>query len=130
MKKIITPTTVSLTSDPVEITSQTTFVALGLESTDTVTFWLVLLTDPVRPSCDCPPAGVTLPSILAETQLQCCGANVQITATNPVVILDYPQGFKVRLKLNVTGAATTQTVMMQDATTTNVTERMRGCACP
>jgi hypothetical protein len=128
MKSLITPATLSGISPPFEIREQITVVALGLEPLDTVSFWLVLQTTPVRDPCACPPGQVVLPAVLDEVQLRCCDVPVVLTRTKPFVVLDAPQGITMRAKL-VTLTPSTQSVVYEETTTANVNDRMRGCPC-
>lgn len=128
MKQIITSDTLNGISLPFEIAHQITVVALGLEPLDTVTFWFVLQTTPVRDPCACPPGQVVLPAVLDEVQYLCCDVPVVLTRARPFVVLDAPQGVTMRAKL-VTLIPSTQVVAYQETTTVNVNDRMRGCPC-
>jgi hypothetical protein len=115
-------------SETFEATSQITVTALGLEDGDTVSFWIVLLTDMQRDPCSCPPGRVTLPQVLDEVPLQCCGEPVLLTRDNPFVIIDAPLNQLMRAKL-VTALPSTQLVYFNFTNTHNVNDRLRGCPC-
>ena len=110
-------------SDTFEITSQVTITALGLEPEDQVTIWLTLLSEPLKGDCPCPPAMVQLPQVLDEVQLTCCGTPVVLSRQNPFVVLDAPQGIKLRAKLN-SPVLTTQRVLLRETTSKPI-----GCQC-
>lgn len=118
-------------SEPFEIVNQVTVVALGLEPGDEVTFWLVILTKPRVDPCLCPPGQVVLPEIADEVQLTCCDEPIVLSRTRPFVVLDAPQGQKIRAKLNeaAPGVPSTQVVRYSETTTRNVNDRLRGCPC-
>lgn len=101
-----------LVSDPFLIESQITIVALGLQTGDTVDFWIDLVSDPVNA-----PGGVVLPTILQSTLLQTNGCSVQLTPANNWIVLDAPQGFLLHAQLHIAGPATIQRVMMNENTT-------------
>jgi hypothetical protein len=128
VKTLINKDTISGVSETFEIASQATFVALGLEPGDTITFFLVLLSEALRPACPCPPYAVTFPSIVDEVPLLCNGEPITLSRDNPFVVLDAPQGFKLRAKLNATVPYTTQILLMNELTTTAINDRLRGCA--
>lgn len=102
-------------SDTFEISSQVTITALGLEPTDQVTFWLTLLSEPLKGECPCPPLTVQFPQVLDEVQLACCGTPVVLSRENPFVVLDAPQGIKLRAKINAQ-MLTTQRVLLRETT--------------
>lgn len=115
-------------SDPFEVSDQVTVFAQGLEPTDTVTFFLVALSKFVGTPCVCPPGNVVLPAVVDETPLLCCDTPIVLDFEHPWVIIDAPQGLKIRAKLTA-ALITTQVVAYNETNTKNVTERMRGCAC-
>lgn len=126
---LIDKDTVSGVSDPFEIDIQVTVMALGLEPLDTVTFSIVQLSDPARVACECPPAAVVFPSIIDDIPLTCCGEPITLSRTRPYVILDAPQGAKIRATLNTNAPPDTQFVFYTVTNTQNVNDRMRGCPC-
>lgn len=113
----------------IEYGGQMTVAAIGLEPGDYIEFQMVniLGTDPDR--CECPPGRVELPSVAGFALLKCCGENIQVTADNPVVILDNPQRVFLRAVLY---AADTSGIYAWaiDSSTSNVNDRLRGCPCP
>lgn len=130
-KKLIDKLTVAGTSDPFDIGEQVTVVALGLEPTDVVYFEIVLLSDPVRNMCACPPLLVTPVSVIDAVPLLCCGERVELTRNKPFVVIDVPQNAKLRAVLQQTppGPITTQFVYYSTTNTKNVNDRLRGCPC-
>jgi hypothetical protein len=129
VKVLIDKDTISGISNPFEIAEQVTVMALGLEPDDTVTFFIVLLSIPPRVQCECPPVQVQFVSIVDEVPLVCNGNPVTLSRDNPFVVLDAPQGFKLRAKLNqvITAPLSTQTVFLNERTTTHINDRLRGC---
>ena len=61
-------------------------------------------------------------------QLSCCGEPVVLSRDRPFVVLDAPQGSKLRARLETT-LQDTQVVWFQNTATTNVNDRLRGCPC-
>lgn len=116
-------------SDVFDIEGETTFIALGLEDTDEVTFWIVLLTDPLQPSCVCPPITPVGVQILDEIQHTCCGTPIVLTRENYYYIHDAPVGVKMRAKLENSEQLSTQKVFKVRSNTRNITSQMRGCPC-
>lgn len=115
-------------SEPAVLTQQMTIMAQGLEDTDEVTLWLVQLSSFDAPQCSCPPGKVTLPQVMSENQLMCCGQPVVLTPEQPFVIVDAPLGWRLRAKWNIS-VPTTQVVSFRYTNTPNVNDRMRGCPC-
>lgn len=132
MKDLITPNQVAEVSETFEIDDQITLIAFGLELDDVVEVWMVQLTDAAKGQCPCTPYGVVLPSIRSESQLLCCGEPVLLTPDQPFLVLDAPQHTKLRIKLirpdNLIPLAN-QYVGLIAKTTTNINDRLRGCAC-
>lgn len=116
-------------SAPFVVTNQVTVVARGLEPGDEVTLWLVLMTEPMKDPCSCPPGQVVLPDVLDEVQLECCGEPIVLTRERSWAIIDSPQQTPIRAKLALVGAPSTQSVYLNDTNTANVNDRMRGCPC-
>jgi hypothetical protein len=116
-------------SDVFDIDGETTFIALGLEDTDQVTFWIVLLTDPLQPSCVCPPIAPVGTQVLDEIQHTCCGTPIVLTRERYYYIHDAPIGVKMRVKLENSSLLTTQKVFKMRTSTMNITSQMRGCPC-
>lgn len=117
-------------SNVFDLNSQVTIWALGLEPEDEVTFWMVLLTDPLKPSddCACPPLAPIGPQILDEVQLTCCSEPIVLSRERPYAVIDAPIGAKLRAKL-ASGIISTQKVVMTTTATTNISSYMRGCPC-
>lgn len=133
---LITKNTLSGVSEPFEITEdlkQITVNAYNLGAAERISFYVVALSELVKSACgNCPPA-VQLPTVVDEMPLLCCGERITLTRSQPWVILDAPQGTKLRAKLeNNAGTVlvpTTQLVVWNKTNTANVNDRMRGCAC-
>lgn len=117
-------------SNVFDLNSQVTVWALGLEPADEVTFWLVLLTDPLKPTelCPCPPLAPIGPQILDEVQLTCCSDPITLSRERPYAVIDAPVGAKLRAKLEA-AMITTQKVVMTTTQTNNISSYMRGCPC-
>lgn len=126
---LIDKNTISGISEPFEIDTQVTVMALGLDPLDTVSFAIVQLSDPARVQCECPPGNVVFPSVIDEVPLMCCGEPIELTRDNPYVVFDSPQGAKIRATLNFDGVPATQYVFYVVTNTQNVNDRMRGCPC-
>ena len=131
---LISRNVVSGVSDPFEIDEQVTVYAYNLGVNERVSFHIVALSELIKSACgNCPPA-VTLPTVVDEMPLECCGEPILLTRLQPWVILDAPQGAKIRAKLeNTAGTAVlvpnAQLVVWNKTNTANVNDRMRGCAC-
>lgn len=127
MNTLITSTKVI--SDPFEISNQITVYAFGLEPDDVIEFYILSITRPEINPCACPPGNVVLPAIDDELQLKCCGVPITLSRDNPYVIMDTPQGAKLRAKLVAPAAPSTQLVIYKETNTQNVNDRLRGCPC-
>ena len=115
-------------SQPITLKAQYTFAAFGLLGADEVLFEAVLLTDPLKAGCQCPPGQVAMPTVAQSFPLTCCGAQIKLTPDQPFIVLDAPQGFLIRASWNV--LPTTGQVVLYEATTTpNLNGRLRGCPC-
>lgn len=130
---LISRTIISGVSEPFEVAKQVTVYAYNLQPGEQVAFYLVALSELVKSACgNCPPA-VTLPTVVDEMQLECCGEPVILTRAQPWVIIDSPQAAKIRAKLETSGGTAVvpnnQLVVYNETNTLNVNDRMRGCAC-
>lgn len=130
---LINRNTLTGISEPFDVSGQLTIYAYNLVGTEKVVFEIVALSELVKSACgNCPPA-VQLPTVVDAIPLQCCGELIQLSREMPWVIIDSPQGAKVRAKLQTNmGAAVTPTdqlVVYSTTNTLNVNDRMRGCAC-
>lgn len=115
-------------SDTFEIPvgGQVTVVGLGLQHGDEVTFELVF-TPAIQPDlCACPPGIVELPSVAASTPLVCCGQTVTLTVDQPFVVLDTPQGMRVRGVIDSVDPSNIW-VWAINTKTPHVTDTLRGC---
>ena len=129
---LISRTRLDGVSDTFEILSQITVYALGLQPGDVVSFYVTLVSDIVRSACVCPPGVVVLPGVADEVQHTCCGVPVTLTPEKPFVILDAPQGIRMRAKLtqfDPNEPLSTQVVWYNNTNTANVNDRLRGCPC-
>lgn len=118
-------------SDTFQINSQVTIYALGLQPGDVVSFYTCLISDLVRAACVCPPGNVVLPAVIDEVQLTCCGEPVILTPDKPFVVLDAPQGVRMRAKLtqfDPNEPLSTQIVWF-NVTNSAINDRLRGCPC-
>jgi hypothetical protein len=118
-------------SDTFEIApgEQFTVSASGLEVGDTVTFSLVSISRFVPDPCICPPFNVTLPSVTDEVPLRYGADPITLTRDRPYVILDAPQGLKLRAQVNTLALPlTTQVVAYEKTKTPFPSEYMRGAA--
>lgn len=129
MPLLIDKDTVDGVSPTFHIGEQITVYAMGLESTDEVSLHMVILTDPAKPGCPCPPYNPTLPEVQDEVPLRCCGQEIILTRERPFVILNAPQRVKLRAKINNPGPLDTQTVWYEETTTKELTDEFRGCQC-
>lgn len=114
-------------SQPIELRSQLTFVAFGLQTGEEVTFEVVLLSTPITPTCQCPPGQVVLPDVIQSFPLTCCEEPIVLTAERPYVVVDAPQGFLIRARWDVLPTQG-QVVYYQETNTPNLTDCLRGCA--
>lgn len=120
-------------SDPFEVAGQITVYAYNLQPGERISFEVVALSELVKTACgSCPPA-VVLPSIVDAMPLNCCGEIITLTRDRPWVIIDSPQGAKLRAKLETSAGVAVvpsdQLVVYSTTNTLNVNDRMRGCAC-
>lgn len=125
---------ISPTSRYFYIDHQLTIVAIGMRPGDFITFEVVEANPAARAKqcgCDLLPSGkIALAAVQELTCPSCVGSPrpVTLTASNPVVILDYPQGFFIRAIYNGDGLQDgTVLVRAFDSDTTDVTPEMRGC---
>ena len=131
---LISRNVVSGISEPFEVSKQVTVNAYNLQVGQRVSFYIVALSELIKSACgNCPPA-VTLPTVVDEMPLLCCGERIVLTRDNPWVIIDSPQGTKIRAKLETASSGevvvpTDQLVVYNETNTENVNDRMRGCAC-
>ena len=131
---LISRNVVSGVSEPFEVSKQVTVNAYNLQVGQRVSFYIVALSELIKSACgNCPPA-VTLPTVVDEMPLLCCGERIVLTRDNPWVIIDSPQGTKIRAKLETASSGevvvpTDQLVVYNETNTENVNDRMRGCAC-
>lgn len=135
MKMLISRDTLDGVSTPFEVIDQITVYAFGLEATQRVAFYMVGLSEVLKASCGtgCPPL-VTLPTVIDEMQLKCCGEPIYLTRDQPWVVIDSPQSVKIRAKLedelgDPQVPAVQTFVGFRPTNTVNVNDRMRGCAC-
>lgn len=115
-------------STPFDLIDQVTVQAMGLHAGDEVHLEIVLLSDMTPPACACPPGRPTLPAVIDAVPLSCCGEPVVLSRDQPFVVLDAPQGSKLRARLETT-MQDTQVVWFQNTATPNVNDRLRGCPC-
>lgn len=114
-------------SDTFEIPldGQVTVSALGLQPGDVISFELVF-TPAIQPDfCASPPCTVDLPSVAAATPLIVRGTKVTLTAGNPFVVMDAPQGMRVRAVMEE-GDQSQIWVWATKTQTPNVTDNLRG----
>ena len=119
-------------SDTFLIGTQSTVYAMGLQPGDVVEFFVCLVSDLVRSACVCPPGNVVLPSVVDEVPLTCCGVPITLDRDKPFVVLDAPQGIRLRAKLtqlDPNEPLSTQIVWFNNTHTANVNDRLRGCPC-
>lgn len=119
--------------------NQVTVVGHGLQPDDYITFEAVETNAaPMAKNCGCdfvPAGAISLNSILELTCAACNGvvSPVVLTAANPVVVLDHPQGFYLRAVYHGTGLATGEVIVRAtDTETRDLTDALRGCPerCP
>lgn len=118
-----------------DIPSQVTITAFGLQPDDYITFEALQLTPGARAfACGC----VLTPAqeaLIADTQqLQCPSCDsavlrpVRLTPSNPVVVLDSPQGISLRAVYHGTGLDLRSVrVTATHSDTSDLTDAMRGC---
>lgn len=130
---LITRTVLDGVSSPFEVADQITVSAYSLGPTDRVRFYIVGLSEVLKAACGCPPGAVQLPSVIDEMPLNCCGNPIELTRQQPWVVIDSPQGVKLRAKLEDSSGSplvpTDQLVVYKATNTRHVNDRMRGCAC-
>lgn len=130
---LINRNTLTGISEPFDVNQQLTVYAYNLVGTQRVSFEIVALSELVKSACgNCPPA-VQLPAVVDAMQLKCCGDPILLTRDQPWVIIDVPQGSKIRARLEndmgVNVVPDDQLVVYNTTNVPNVNDRMRGCAC-
>ena len=141
MKTLITNTTLTGVSETFDVDTQLTMFAFGLQANMRVSLWIVKISDPLAARCECPPFPVQLAQVEDEFPHECCNTPVYLTQDAPWVIIDAPQGVKMRAKLEEnTGTESApvwelvappdgQLVYIVETKVQNVTDCMRGCRC-
>lgn len=91
------------TSEPFTIEKQVTLFATGLQGADKVVVEVVSMSKSGPQGDLCCPGPVALPEVQATTPLIVCGcdgvkAAVELTATNPWVVLNYPHEIPLRAR--------------------------------
>lgn len=127
---LIDKDTVSAVSQPFEVTTQLTIFAAGLAGSDYVELEVVAITPARRPSGDCPPYPVVLPTVSWSAPLKCCGDPIRLTPDQPFILLDHPQATKLRARLVTSDVGWTDKVVWFEVTKVeHPNDRMRGCSC-
>lgn len=114
---------------------QITISAIGIQGDDYITFERVELQAGKMPDvCGCIIISSTKPSIIGTAELNCptCEESepqpIRLTRTNPIVVLDYPQGSALRAIYHGGGLETGEVyVVARQSNTTNLTDELRGC---
>lgn len=114
---------------------QVTISAMGIQGDDYITFERVELASGKMPEvCGCTIVSATKPSVIGTAELNCptCEESVpqpvRLTRTNPIVVLDYPQGSALRAVYHGGGLETGEVyVVARQSNTTNLTDELRGC---
>lgn len=113
---------------------QLTIVGIGLPPGDYITFEVVESNPATRArNCGCdlvPPGKIALAAAQVLVCPSCKGTiePIKLTPTNPVVILDHPQGFFIRAVYHGNGLQQGSiSVRAFDSNTPNISVEMRGC---
>lgn len=114
---------------------QITISAIGIQGDDYITFERVELQAGKMPDvCGCIIISASQPTIIGTAALNCptCEESepqlVRLTRTNPIVVLDYPQGSALRAIYHGPGLQTREVyVVARETSTTNLTDELRGC---
>lgn len=130
-------TSANLDSPVFELDTQRTVVGIGLQPGDYITFEVITVAPAARAKiCGCRilAAGSAMVDGLQELVCPSCEsedtvpAPVKLTAANPVVILDSPQGSLIRAMYHGTGVGLrTVTVWTTHSDVGSLTAEMRGC---
>jgi len=127
--RLISRESLSNLSVPFEVTprGQVQLFASGLEPDDYVEIEMVK----IGAAGDGAGTGrVTLPAVIWSAPLRCeNGQPVRLTADFPVVVVDYPQRVKLRLRFEGDLSMGDKEVWASDVSFTAVSDRMRGCRC-
>lgn len=129
MKMLFYPGQYATVSAPFSIPmgGQLTVMGLGLFDSDTITFEVLYVPTARGEACECPPLNAELPQASSTAPLTCCdGTPITLTEDKPFVILDAPQGFILRAKIDATDP-TGVISWLTETKTANVTDAMRGC---
>lgn len=113
----------------VPVGGQVQVAAYGLDLDDYVEIELVRLSSFQRGACECPPGKVTFPAVIWAAPLMCCDAPVRLTPEHPVVLIDFPQAFKLRAHFHGDLTQGDKEVWRETVSVLNVTDAMRGCPC-
>lgn len=109
----------------IEHGGQMTVVGMNLAPEDEITFQIVYVPTMPADSCACSTV-LPLPlSVAAFEDLQWQGRKVRLTKSNPVVIIDAPQGFLIRAVRRQTDNEGLH-LWARPTGTVNVTDTMRG----
>lgn len=117
------------------IRDQVTIHAINLHPEDQITFEVIYLKSGTMPeACECIIHPGEMPTTIGATQLMCgdCGedgiiAPVRLTANNPVVVLDSPQGVILRAVYEGSGIGESTVWAVTGTETQDLTPEMRGC---
>ena len=114
------------------IDNQITVVGYGIPSGGVVTFEAVLYSDSGQPPGQANTCTPTLssgpaPTVLGSSPIICCaGAQVQLTAANPIIVLESPQ--RTWIRAIYTGPDLGSFIVsVTQSSVSNVTDAMRGC---
>lgn len=110
----------------VSVGGQTTLVAMGLMPGEKVEVELVLV-PAIQPNvCACVPYAAELPSVAATAPLNCCDGRVTLDSCRSFVVLNAPQGVRMRA-IATTGDNTSLWVWAIGTATPMPSEYMQGC---
>lgn len=130
-------TSANLDSPVFELDTQRTVVGIGLQPGDYITFEVITVAPAARAKiCGCRISAAGAAVVDGVQELLCPGCEsedgepvpVKLTAANPVVILDSPQGSLIRAMYYGTGVGLrTVTVWTTTSNAGSLTNEMRGC---
>lgn len=119
------------------VSDQVTLYATDLHEEDVITFEVLHVAAGAMPRAEnCCYTPGELPDVLGSTILMCEDCDeaddgtrvpVRLTATNPVVILDAPQGAIIRARYDGPGLGTSTVFLIYGTETRDLTPAMRGC---
>lgn len=120
--QVFGPLSRDITSQVIEVKKQLTLVGFDFDVGDEVSIEIVEV-EAVPPDLNCCLPSVNLPAVKRVIKLVKECKEIKLTSCNPVLIIDYLQGFSIRLVRKFAG---TTRVTIRETDTQNVSAYLRG----